>query len=80
MQKPACIKVIKRKNGNDAPMAALSNLISGGDTFCEQARASAKRHKHFPKWICALYKYSINIQYWIIQSALVSIQIVVSVL
>jgi hypothetical protein len=32
IQKPACTKVLKRENGNDAPMAALTSLISGCDT------------------------------------------------
>jgi hypothetical protein len=49
----------KGKNGNDAPMAALTSLISGCDTS-EQAGTSAKRHEHLTEWICALYKCSLN--------------------
>jgi hypothetical protein len=45
---------------NDAPKAALTSLISGCDTFWEQARTSAKRHEQSTEWICALYKCSIN--------------------
>jgi hypothetical protein len=35
IQKPACIKVLNRENGNDALMAALTSLILGCDTFWE---------------------------------------------
>jgi hypothetical protein len=35
-----------RENGHDAPKAALTSLISGRDTFLEQARTSAQRHEH----------------------------------
>jgi hypothetical protein len=52
--------LIKRANGNDAPMAALTSLISGCDAFWEQARTSAKRHERSIEWICELYKCSIN--------------------
>jgi hypothetical protein len=44
----------KGKMEYDAPMAALTSLISGCDTFWEQARTSAKRHEHSIVWICAL--------------------------
>jgi hypothetical protein len=53
MHKPACIKVLKRENRNDAPMTSLN---SGCDTFWEQAKTSAKRHEHLIEWICALLK------------------------
>jgi hypothetical protein len=33
IHKPACAKVLKRDNGNNAPMAALTSLISGCDTI-----------------------------------------------
>jgi hypothetical protein len=36
---------------NDAPMAALTSLISGCDIFLEQARISAKRQEHSIEWI-----------------------------
>jgi hypothetical protein len=47
-------KFSKKGKWNDAPMAALTSLISGCDTFWEQARTSAKRHEHSIVWICAL--------------------------
>jgi hypothetical protein len=34
-QKPACTKVVIRENEYDAPMAALTVLISGSNTFSE---------------------------------------------
>jgi hypothetical protein len=58
IQRPACTKVLKRQNGNDVPMAALT--ISGCDTFWEQTRTSAKCHEHSIEWICALYKRSVD--------------------
>jgi hypothetical protein len=33
IQKPASTKVLKKGKWNDAPMAALTSLISGCDTF-----------------------------------------------
>jgi hypothetical protein len=44
----------QKEKWNDAPMAALTSLISGCGTFWEQARTSAKRHEHLIEWICAL--------------------------
>jgi hypothetical protein len=57
-QKPACTKVLKKQNGNDAPMAALTSLISGRDTFWEQARTSAKRPEHLIEWMCAIQMFN----------------------
>jgi hypothetical protein len=36
----------------DAPVAALTSLISGCGTFWQQAKTSAKRHGHSIEWIC----------------------------
>jgi hypothetical protein len=47
-------KFSKKEKGNDAPIAALTSLISGYDTFWEQARTLAKHHEHSIEWICAL--------------------------
>jgi hypothetical protein len=33
IKKPAFTKVLKKENRKDAPMAALTSLISGCDTF-----------------------------------------------
>jgi hypothetical protein len=50
----------QRENVNDEPMVALTSLISGCDTFREQARTSAKRHEHSIECKCALCKCSTN--------------------
>jgi hypothetical protein len=60
------------ENGNDAPMAAQTSLISGCDTFWEQARIMA---------MCALQVFNqtinqsmnISIPIWIVQSNILSL-------
>jgi hypothetical protein len=51
-------KLSKMRYGNDAPMAAVTSLISGCDTFWEKARISANCHEHSIE--CEQYAFSNN--------------------
>jgi hypothetical protein len=49
-----CTKFSKGKMKWCANGSTDLSLISGCDTFWEQARTSAKRHEYSTEWICAL--------------------------